>query len=912
MKKRNEKRMRFPVGKQIRRVTAWLLVFAMVYTLLPFSAEKAEAQSEETEVVLQQEQGVQSTEVPADKSSVDVNMGVPAAYSSTAKVKAAGLSRMEITFRVTYTPADSGTPGAQPYFGYGETWGHTEGTWVNLSDKEMKVTLELSPFLTGGDETIWGYGLQFANVKGTVSYEIISAKLTGTKSSSGGTGGGSGNQGTTGGDSYQSHANFAKLLQYSLYFYDANMCGGEVEEKSLVAEGKEYGTYNGYRKNCHTCDEQADYNGRKIDVSGGYHDAGDHAKFNLPQAYSATMLGLSYAEFADAYAETGQTSHFKTIMEHFCDYFVRCTVMNEAGTQVEAYCYQVGDGGKDHSYWGAPESQESRSSEAFFTSASTPCTDIVGETAAALAIQAYNFPDDARSAEYLACAKSLFEYGASGSQSDSGSSKAAGFYNGSSWKDDMALAAIWLYKATGEDKYKTKYNEYAGGINSGYLNCWDNMSVAALSYGTDWANAKSSVDSYKNRTVCDGYVFVDAWGSARYNTALQFTALCYDKHSETSLYTDWAKKQMNYLLGENSTGHCYVVGYNSSSSKNPHHRAASGFSSYDAFNQGGECQNVLLGALCGGMSNSSSHGAGEFSPVEYQSDSSYFYHDSMKCYVCNEVALDYNASLVAAAAGLYVQCKADGSQMLDTNYVIDDSAVCPANEGGKEDGEAADRPTAKPTLKPGETSRPDESSKPGETQKPAQTTEPGATLKPGETSAPGSTQTPGEPGGTTKPGETQQPGGAENPGGTVKPGETDAPVNTQTPGGLGGTTKPGETQQPGGSANPGGTTSIGDGGNSSSDNTSGDVSGETTDVRKVKLSKKKVTIKRGKKAKVVMSGVAKKTKVKLKYSKKKLAVKLKKQTASQKQYQITGKKKGKYTVTFSIGKKKWKLKVVVK
>ena len=47
--------------------------------------------------------------------------------------------------------------------------------------------------------------------------------------------------------------NYAKLLQYSLYFYDANMCGDKVGETSAFS----------WRDNCHTGDV----------ALGGFHDA---------------------------------------------------------------------------------------------------------------------------------------------------------------------------------------------------------------------------------------------------------------------------------------------------------------------------------------------------------------------------------------------------------------------------------------------------------------------------------------------------------------------------------------------------------------------------------------------------------------------------------------------------------------
>lgn len=905
--------MRMGLRNKKRTGLVWLLILAMLSPFLPLDGNVVRAES--VEEVLSSGSGVQEETIDLGKSNLEVNVGVPGNYNSTSKLREAGIRKLEIIFRVShYEQSSDGTAGAQAYFGYGENWKH--GDWVNLSGGEQKVSIDLSTYTMSGNENIWAFGVQFANVSGSISYEILSAKLIGEKNSQGGSTGG--NTGNT----YESKANFAKLLQYSLYFYDANMCGGQVAEKSLVASGKKYGANDGYRGNCHMCDSQASYNGKTVDVSGGFHDAGDHAKFNLPQAYSATTLGLAYAEFGEAFEETGQLSHYKTIMEHFCDYFVNCTIPDDAGTGVAAYCYQVGNGGTDHAYWGPPEAQADRSKEAYFTSGAEPCTDIVGETAAALAIHACNFPDDAKSESYLSCAKKLFQYADTMPKASSSGSKAAGFYDGSGWKDDLSLAAIWLYKATGEDTYRSKYEEYVSGLNAGYLNCWDNVSVAALSYGKGWSHTKSSLDSYYNKKVCDGYVYVSAWGSARYNTALQFEGLCHDKNTGSTIYTDWAKEQMNYLLGANSTGRCYVVGYNASSSKNPHHRAASGCASYDDFNNGRTNQKVLLGALCGGISDGSSgQGKDSYATVDVQSDSNYFYHDDIKCYVCNEVALDYNASLVAAASGLYAVSKADGCQMLDTDYRIDASAVCAANPGGDETKE----PTQGDRPQPSETKTPE----PGSTSAPSVT----GTPEPGSTVVPSVTGTPG-PGSSFVPSgtETPEPGSTSVPSvtGTPEPGSTSVPSVTGTPGAESSsvpsvteTPGPGSSFVPSGTGSPGsGNTSVSSGnGTSASGNTSGSIvppssggAGEAIGAgqNKIRLSKKKLTVKYKKKGKVVLSGVAKKTKVKLKYPKKKLAVKLKKQTASQKQYQITGKKKGKYTVTFLIGKKKWKLKVVVK
>jgi hypothetical protein len=430
--------------------------------------------------------------------------------------------------------------------------------------------------------------------------------------------------------------NYAKLLQESLYFYDANMCGTDVSEKSELS----------WRSDCHTEDAKATYNGKTVDVSGGYHDAGDHAKFGLPQAYAATCLGLAHMQFADAFTSTGTESHYKRIMDRFVDYFERCTVLGDDG-QVEAFCYQVGNGNNDHSYWGAPENQSSRAGEVYFTSSSDPCTDIVTETAAALAAYYLNYKDSTA----LSYSEKLFAYADSNTRANS-AGPASSFYSSDSWDDDYALAAALLYKATGNSTYKTKYNNvYGSKTNPNWVLSWNNVAPAALLYSPASAgksafleNQSGIISSSKTKSNDNNYLLVDEWGSARYNTAHQLTGLLYDNMYSTNSYSDWAKGQMQYILGNNAGSHCFVVGYNKYSSKYPHHRAASGYGNVTG--NGTTTQaHVLVGALVGGPRSTSSS-----------------YVDTAEDYVMNEVALDYNATLVGAAAGLYSYVMKSGTE----------------------------------------------------------------------------------------------------------------------------------------------------------------------------------------------------------------------------------------------------------
>ena len=429
--------------------------------------------------------------------------------------------------------------------------------------------------------------------------------------------------------------NYAKLLQESLYFYDANMCGPKVSERSAFS----------WRGNCHSGDQSVNINGYNVNVSGGFHDAGDHLKAGLPQGYTATMLGIAYLEYQQAFKDTYSEAHLKTITNHFCEYFENCTVLKSDGS-VAFFVYMVSDGDEDHKVWCAPESQNAVR-HVYYTSDTNPATDEVSEAAAALALQYINFKDT----KALDYSKKLFNYAMthSGGCAKWGledSSTGSLLYDSQSWGDDYALAAALLYKATGDSVYKTEFdntrNASSGGYNIYSWHSWDNVSALADYYGAGNSQALLTCanNMYNGMNKDGGYGCLLQWGSARYNCNTQFLGLLYDKVSGSSEYSSWATSQMNYLLGNNSQNNCYVIGYNSYSVKYPHHRAAS--ASNDA-SQISADKHTLLGALVGGPKDS------------YGS-----YSDQQNDYVCNEVALDYNAGLVCSAAALYTLHKSDG------------------------------------------------------------------------------------------------------------------------------------------------------------------------------------------------------------------------------------------------------------
>lgn len=413
--------------------------------------------------------------------------------------------------------------------------------------------------------------------------------------------------------------NYAKLLQYSLYFYDANMCGSAAENSAFS-----------WRSACHTGDA----------VAGGFHDAGDAIKCGLTAGFTASTLGWMCYEYQDQFQQTGTMEHYQLIMNEFCDFFKASTTLS--GDEVSSFVYEMGDDGKDHSTWYAPEKMWDRDSSETY-SVTDGASNVAAQYAAALA---QNYIISGRE-EDLTYATALYNFAAKYRKMTYEQST----YSDKDVQDDISWAAGWMYLATKQDDYLTENSKYTSSTNDWTKDyCYANASLGAAIINAEitgnWSYATSYIDGIVNSNQNQFYV-MNSWGSARHNTLMQTCALVVSHHKDESGkdYSEWAQKQMNYILGDNNANVCLVVGYNEVSATSPHHRAASNltnssdwheYNSWDGdyASSGGH---ILYGALCGGPTSS------DFTT----------YQKTAKDATSNEVALDYQVGLVGAAAGLY-------------------------------------------------------------------------------------------------------------------------------------------------------------------------------------------------------------------------------------------------------------------
>jgi endoglucanase len=448
---------------------------------------------------------------------------------------------------------------------------------------------------------------------------------------------------------------YARALGASLRFYEAQRAGAhharylwrvDWRQPAALSDGADVG----------------------VDLSGGWFDAGDHVKFGLPMAYSATMLGWSLVDFPLAYERAGETDYARDNLRFALDYFLQAYQPGGPGDADDRFYYQVGDGGPDHAFWGPPQAM-TMARPAYACSAAAPCSEVMAGTAAALAAGSMVFAghDPVYALRLLDTARQLYGL-ADRLRSSAGYTRANGFYTSfSGFWDELAWAAAWLNRATNEATYLTQAEAALAQAQDAtyWAHNWDNVSngarllLARAGRSAQAARVEAHLEHWLTGLPrsSGGLIFLDRWGSLRYATTTAFLALDYASTLGDAVkrerYERLAMSQINYALGDNPRGASYVVGVGSAAPRNPHHRAAHDSPSFN-IDVPADNRHELTGALVGGPAS-----ANDFDYVDDRHD-----------FVRNEVATDYNAgytgalaAIVALAGGGYIPPTAPPTQI---------------------------------------------------------------------------------------------------------------------------------------------------------------------------------------------------------------------------------------------------------
>jgi len=427
-------------------------------------------------------------------------------------------------------------------------------------------------------------------------------------------------------------SSYQDALDLSMSFYEAQRASGPFERvtwREPIADG--------------------DGSDVGVNLNGGWFDAGDHVKFNLPMSYSATMLNWSMIDNPSSYKDI---EYAKDQVRYALDYLLRSYDYGTADDPSDdKLYYQVGDGNADHSFWGPPQDVTMERPTSTCSGSEGGCAAVSGSMVAAFASGYLLFKDDnATFANTLLLqAKELYAF-AKAYPSDNDYGDAAPFYQlFDDNKDQLAWGAIWLYKATLDSSYLEDAKSYiANKSPTGWVHSWDNVTTGVyllLAQITDESSYHSamaqSIEYWINSVAASdgGLRVINEWGSLRYASTEAFIAAKYasiiSDASQKSEYLSFATSQIDYILGDNPLNFSYQIGFATSYPLNPHHRAAHDSPTH-SIDSPVTNSHTLTGALVGGP----------------RSADDYDYQDDRSDYVRNEVATDYNAGFSAALAQL--------------------------------------------------------------------------------------------------------------------------------------------------------------------------------------------------------------------------------------------------------------------
>ncbi|KAH0634026.1 hypothetical protein KY284_036812 [Solanum tuberosum] len=429
--------------------------------------------------------------------------------------------------------------------------------------------------------------------------------------------------------SFASH-NYRDALAKSILYFEGQRSGKLPSSQRIT-----------WRKDSGLSDGKA----MGVDLVGGYYDAGDNVKFGFPMAFTTTMLSWSVIEFGGLMK--GELLNAKQAIGWATEYLLKATA------HPDTIYVQVGDAGSDHSCWERPEDMDTPRS-VYKIDKNTPGTEVAAETAAALAAASLVFRKCNPSYSKILIKRAIRVFAFAdkyrGSYSNGLRKVVCPYYcSVSGYEDELLWGAAWLHRATKNPTYLNyiqRNGQTLGAAETDNTFGWDNKHVGARillskSFLVQKLQTLHDYKSHADNYICSlipgtpasqaqytpgGLLFKMDDSNMQYVTSTSFLLVTYAKYLTSARMVvkcggvvitpkrlrNVAKKQVDYLLGDNPLKMSYMVGYGARYPQRIHHRGSSlpsvanhpakiqcrdGFS---VMNSQSPNPNVLVGAVVGG------------------------------------------------------------------------------------------------------------------------------------------------------------------------------------------------------------------------------------------------------------------------------------------------------------------------
>ncbi len=421
-------------------------------------------------------------------------------------------------------------------------------------------------------------------------------------------------------------------ISKALDFFKAQRCGN---------------TSPSFHKSCHLSDAtilvSGPDEGQALNLTGGWHDAGDYTKFLNTTAYSAYLMMLSYEIQPEAFNDK-DVNGTPDILDEARIGLDWCMKAHYSPNQL---VIQVQNKNDQTVGWRMPEDDPLAGKRPGYDK---PSKAHCGIAAAALALGGYIFKkrgDIEYGERCLQHATQLYELAGRNIPISSCGPDSV-YYDKTTW-DNLALAAIELYRTTGDVKYLNDAKSHLEAQETVHWVSWGDLSGLALArtapYNQESLDSLNSQLSYfddLSKMETFGYPLESyPWGSASIQAGIAMLAVLHHNITGTGKFLPLAIKQRDFLLGMNSHGVSFISGVGLDFPRRLHHQIS-------------RIQDIVIpGGFAAGFvnvemfQNSKIVLDGRDRFQEFQ-NGIYVYHDDYNDYLTNEASISNNAQLLLA------------------------------------------------------------------------------------------------------------------------------------------------------------------------------------------------------------------------------------------------------------------------
>ena len=413
---------------------------------------------------------------------------------------------------------------------------------------------------------------------------------------------------------------------------------------------------------CHTGMATVYGTNDKINVSGGWHDAGDYGRYIVPAAKTIADLLYAYEANPELYGDNiGIPQSGNGTPD----------ILDEARYELEWMMkMQRADGAVYHKVtcenFPGYVSPEKETAPLIVTPVSTTATaDFCASMA--LAYEFYrdidvNFANDClerseRAWNFLEANPDLIF--------KNPEDITTGDYGDLSDRDERYWAAAQLYRATGNSKYETALSEMyvLKGLDWSTVGDYGNLAILTAKNisknSAIYTNAKDTIISQ-----ADSFVRISSnspygvaltkfnWGSNMTVANAGIILGAAYKATGDSSYLDAANAQLNYLLGTNPVGECFFTGYGTVSPENPHHRPSMA------------AGKAMKGMLVGGVNQNLEDSAAKAYCQDLPNAKRYV--DNAESYSTNEITIYWNSPLT------YLVSLTSNEDIVNPDFILGD------------------------------------------------------------------------------------------------------------------------------------------------------------------------------------------------------------------------------------------------